>query len=562
MCSLEMKDRSEELIASESTMIAAQTYYDILEKIQHSNLNYYLQVSPFSAAISLKKSPAKDKSGRPLLPSPTLHASSNESELFHSQQKIELEMINVQKAYESITHQYEIACEKIKALEKQIIDSEEIYVVKAAKEDLRIQSMKEVHKNELLALELTLQVRDEAIASLETACEKAQTEANKLHKEFCDFKIKSADEKLDIKKAQKSEIKRLRKELENVTKEKTKLEGKLSACDSFIYKREDDPVETECTQDLNENQVVDSLCATPTENYEPKYHICKIVNPQCARCVQDNSDNIYDASSKPNNFQKPVLLTRKGFNYRPKYPFHKQQNWSLVGKCVHPKSCIVREPIPPPLPALTPLENDTSNYHTRFLNGSLNWGHACSDSSMCFHIDNVNYGCNNCVWIKWYGQLHGYPDIHPSSYQQYLVEEVNDDFTDDEESESPALTKSKTVLYKISKEWEDMMKEDKVNAKLWDQVKIKGASSKGELLDYIEEIFCCIICQDIVYQPVTIPCSHNVCLPCLEGSFFAGVFNCSSCGADLGKNYLTTNPRNVPLKKVLNAIFTGYEVGR
>ena len=89
MCTLEMKDRSEELIASESTMIAAQTYYDILEKIQHSNLNYYLQVSPFSAAISLKKSPVKDKSRRPLLPSPTHHASSNESELFHSHQKLE-----------------------------------------------------------------------------------------------------------------------------------------------------------------------------------------------------------------------------------------------------------------------------------------------------------------------------------------------------------------------------------------------------------------------------------------------------------------------------------------
>ena len=67
--------------------------------------------------------------------------------------------------------------------------------------------------------------------------------------------------------------------------------------------------------------------------------------------------------------------------------------------------------------------------------------------------------------------------------------------------------------------------------------------------------------QDIVYQPVTTPCSHNVCFPCLERSFSAGVFNCPSCRAELGKDYLTTKPKNEPLKKVLNAIFPGYEVG-
>lgn len=68
--------------------------------------------------------------------------------------------------------------------------------------------------------------------------------------------------------------------------------------------------------------------------------------------------------------------------------------------------------------------------------------------------------------------------------------------------------------------------------------------------------------QDIVFKPVTTPCSHNICLPCLERSFSAGVFNCPSCRADLGKDYLTTKPLNNNLKKVLNAIFPGYEVGR
>ena len=76
----------------------------------------------------------------------------------------------------------------------------------------------------------------------------------------------------------------------------------------------------------------------------------------------------------------------------------------------------------------------------------------------------------------------------------------DDDFVNDEEEEesaSPAVKKSKTVVYKISKEWEDMMVEDKVNANLWEQVRSKGPPNKKELTDYVEDIFCCIICQVI-----------------------------------------------------------------
>ena len=66
-------------------MLADQTFHNILDGIQRSNLNFQLQVSPFSAYISLRKSLVKDLSGsvllpppkasvaQPPLPSPTLH---------------------------------------------------------------------------------------------------------------------------------------------------------------------------------------------------------------------------------------------------------------------------------------------------------------------------------------------------------------------------------------------------------------------------------------------------------------------------------------------------------
>ena len=55
---------------SKHEMIADQTFRNILDGIQRSNLNFQLQVSPFSAYISLRKSLVKDLSGTVLLPPP------------------------------------------------------------------------------------------------------------------------------------------------------------------------------------------------------------------------------------------------------------------------------------------------------------------------------------------------------------------------------------------------------------------------------------------------------------------------------------------------------------
>ena len=84
-----------------------------------------------------------------------------------------------------------------------------------------------------------------------------------------------------------------------------------------------------------------------------------------------------------------------------------------------------------------------------------------------------------------------------------VEDEEDDDFlNDDEEDESasPAVKKTKTLVYKISKEWDDLMEQDKANANLWEQVKTKGVSNKKELTDYVEDIFCCIICQVIYFD--------------------------------------------------------------
>ena len=67
MASIDYKE-IDEPINSDITMLAANTFNIILYQVQDSNLNYHLQISPFSAVISLKKSFVKDKAGCLILP--------------------------------------------------------------------------------------------------------------------------------------------------------------------------------------------------------------------------------------------------------------------------------------------------------------------------------------------------------------------------------------------------------------------------------------------------------------------------------------------------------------
>ena len=152
-------------------------------------------------------------------------------------------------------------------------------------------------------------------------------------------------------------------------------------------------------------------------------------------------------------------------------------------------------------------------------------------------------------------------DSQDEEDEDFINDDEDDEEGEEEDADTPAKAKKSKTVYKISKEWQDMMDEDKENKNLWDQVSSQEVANKKELIEYVEEIFCCIICQDIVFKPVTTPCGHNFCISCLERSFSAtGKKECSSCRKDLGKDYEPAVNNN--LKTILNSMFPGYEVGR
>ncbi|XP_042271747.1 E3 ubiquitin-protein ligase UHRF1 [Thunnus albacares] len=126
---------------------------------------------------------------------------------------------------------------------------------------------------------------------------------------------------------------------------------------------------------------------------------------------------------------------------------------------------------------------------------------------------------------------------------------------------SPAKTpkKVKVEVYKLTQEQKALIKGDKPNKKLWDEA-MESLSLGPKFLNKVEEVFLCICCQEVVFQPITTECQHNVCRECLQRSFKAEVYSCPACRHDLGKNY--SMAVNKSLQDILNQFFPGYSNGR
>ncbi|CAH1244134.1 UHRF1 [Branchiostoma lanceolatum] len=115
------------------------------------------------------------------------------------------------------------------------------------------------------------------------------------------------------------------------------------------------------------------------------------------------------------------------------------------------------------------------------------------------------------------------------------------------------------ALREVSAEVQKMLKEDEENKKLWEEA-LKAAKGGDSFLPKVEETFLCICCQELVFQPVSTECGHNVCKACLQRSFRAEVYCCPACRHDLGKGYsMATNKQ---LQAILNLLFPGYSAGR
>ncbi|XP_051960870.1 E3 ubiquitin-protein ligase UHRF2-like [Xyrauchen texanus] len=129
-----------------------------------------------------------------------------------------------------------------------------------------------------------------------------------------------------------------------------------------------------------------------------------------------------------------------------------------------------------------------------------------------------------------------------------------------EEQDEPEVKRSKDVeSFVLSEQQKNLIQEDEPNKRAWDEA-LSFLTEGPDFLRKVEQLFMCVCCQELAYQPITTKCSHNVCKTCLQRSFRAEVFTCPACRHDLGKDYNMT--LNKTLQLILDQFFPGYSKGR
>ena len=98
----------DEMTDSELTMVTNKVFNDVLQCVQNSCLNYQIQMSPFSAIISLKKSIIKNKAGSPIMPK--LQDSNNLN------RDLDIELVLMKRKYEDLLLKHTSALETIRIL--------------------------------------------------------------------------------------------------------------------------------------------------------------------------------------------------------------------------------------------------------------------------------------------------------------------------------------------------------------------------------------------------------------------------------------------------------------
>ena len=298
-----------------TTMAATLKFDDILRTIQSSNLNFHLEISPFSAIIHMKKTLITNKFGISLFPPPADSALLDQEKSQNSvlSQKIvflETEISDIKRDYEEALLGQNEALGIVAELEKELkasiadttVQKEEILANVKTEAGVNEEIIK--LKQEKKSLESLLNENVYQISDLNSEIRRIEAVSNTLNQELVKTRTKSPSIKSDNVKALKVEIKLWRKELGEERRQKINLEKALSELEAKVT--EPNKTLTPSTRSAdnsnssslgsfavamspepcipNSSQEDCTICAEPIQNYEPEYFNGIEMNPACDDC--------------------------------------------------------------------------------------------------------------------------------------------------------------------------------------------------------------------------------------------------------------------------------------
>ena len=195
MCSTFIDEDKEKKINSDKTptMLASRMFDKILHDIQSSNLNFQVQISPFSALISIKKSLVKERNGTFRLP--PLQQSNQDSEL----SALQSEIAKLERMLETVRHEYEHAVDELSAANGRIKFLEECLdnTTKDKMEEPDNDKVSQLATNLTLeneTMKKTIEHQNANLKELENALEVKNKVIENLNRNLSETKIKTKDE--------------------------------------------------------------------------------------------------------------------------------------------------------------------------------------------------------------------------------------------------------------------------------------------------------------------------------------------------------------------------------
>ena len=294
-----LKNRNmDQVISSDCnpTMAASKIFNNILDQIQNSRQNFHLQLSPFSAIISLKKTIVKDRFGIPIVPpsstSPQSSMSPNDFAILASKNlKLESDLATLHHNYEVSVDDCAAAHAKIKLFESQ-------HQIKTEAEDFKKSDVKVLkHQIEQLAKENEYQ-RSE-IEELKVSKSKSKEAFERLNKKYNESRTSFCKEKSLILKHHKADIKSANKDLGEAIKLRIKAEEELEksqkslkSCSTLNTKEtsitstvlDSSLIPDSDTPQTNSKETCCTICAHVIVNYVPEYIFETEMGPACDSC--------------------------------------------------------------------------------------------------------------------------------------------------------------------------------------------------------------------------------------------------------------------------------------
>ena len=418
-------------------MATPQDYCDqILKSVHSSSLHFLVQESSFPLYITLRKKFATH-------PQVKLHDSKDAKDDSTNELKLARDTINILE--EKLAHterEFVNESNKLKSKREEFLEE-----VKILRESLTKSQNEASDKNKVISeLKKSIKAKDKEIYNIEKNVNIA-TDTNK----------QLRDKITELKRDQSAAAKTLKNAVKQGSIEKEKIEQKVKSLEKKVKSVESNNNNTANHEhssssasaattssvlhtstfptppSMASNKCLPTLPATTTVYSHPD------TEPSSSTVSQPSSMNISCPalfSPKPNPrsisphtppglplpCSAPLTTEPSGSRTSP------ARTTSPAHLCQHTPRCVARQPKPPPPEKCSVLVHMGSKYHEHQQSHAVPARYGPHDD--CMAVENVNYGCSDCIWYKKWGELHGYPDLYPWKY-------INSRTYSDEELQQP-----------------------------------------------------------------------------------------------------------------------------